>query len=146
MNNALEQKVTFTIDSTKFKRSINMPYKKYKFVVKESNEKVILIITSLVTIVAGKVIPFQYATLWYNWFLKMYFNGFLSSTMFPLTINDPMKIGYQSLLFDLVGLMSWLLVENVVFWQWMLKAFEGWHFPIHWLNSKEEGLCDLLRH
>lgn len=36
---ALEQKVTFVIDSTKFKRSLNVPYKNYKFVVRKSNSE-----------------------------------------------------------------------------------------------------------
>lgn len=38
LTKALELKVTFT-DSTKFKRSLSVPYKKYKFVVRESNSE-----------------------------------------------------------------------------------------------------------
>ena len=38
-NKALEPKVTFAINPKKFKRSLNVPYKKYNFVVKESNRE-----------------------------------------------------------------------------------------------------------
>lgn len=39
LTKALEPKFNFTIDSTKFKRSWNVPYKKYKYVVRESNSE-----------------------------------------------------------------------------------------------------------
>lgn len=112
----LESKVTFTINLIKFKISLNVSYKKYNFVVKESNIKSHSHHHLSCHYCCKKAIPFLNINLGNNWFLNVCFNGFPSETMFPLTLKDPIKFGYLSLLFDLVGWVFCLHEKNVVSW------------------------------
>lgn len=102
MIKALEPKVTFVIDSTKFTRSLNVPYKKYKFVIRESNRESH----------SHNHLTCHYCYKKGHNISKCNFRRYLvprgvfqwlpKFKNVSLTLKDPMKIGYLALLFDLV--------------------------------------------
>lgn len=80
MDKALKPKVTFVIDSSKYKMPSHNPYRKYSFVEMVLIAKTHLFTTYIVIIVARNVTLFKNASLRDSLFLEVFINGFLNAT------------------------------------------------------------------
>lgn len=103
LDKALQPKVNFSIDASRYDMPSHNPCRRYNFVEKGSNRKSHLLITYIVIIVAKRVILLQSASLGNFLFLKVPFNGFINATKVSLILKDPIKIGYLAFFVDLAG-------------------------------------------